>query len=125
MDERSELPALAFELPLPPSSNNTYTNAPGRGRALTSYAKSWKTAATVITRTAARASTWPIPPFSLSLFVYLPNEQRDLDNCIKLAQDAICEALGTDDRRVHELHAYRAIDKQRPRLVVVVRTIEP
>jgi Holliday junction resolvase RusA-like endonuclease len=116
-------PGLVIELPLPPSSNNSYINVPERGRALSRYAQQWKLAAVGLTRAAARDGPRPAPPFSLSLFVYLPNEQRDLDNCIKLTQDAVCDALGTNDRRVHEIHAYRAIDKQRPRLVAVVRTI--
>lgn len=116
---------LVVDLPLPPSTNHAYRNAPGRGRALTDEARRWQTGAAALTRGALREQmTAPLaPPLALSLFVYLANQRRDLDNCIKLAQDAVCAALGVDDRQVAELHAYRALAKETPHLVVVVRSL--
>lgn len=115
---------LVIELPLPPSANNAYRNAPGLGRTLTATARKWKADAQLLARIAVRDGPRPQPPVAISFFVWLPNQQRDLDNCLKLCQDAVCAALGFDDRHVQEIHGYRAIDKQHPRVVCIVRTVD-
>jgi crossover junction endodeoxyribonuclease RusA len=115
---------LVVDLPLPPTTNNAYANAPGRGRVLTSEARAWKQGAVIIARSASKFGPAVTPPLALHLFVYFADNRRDLDGAIKLAQDAVCEALGINDRHVHEVHAIRAVDRARPRLVVVVRSME-
>jgi Holliday junction resolvase RusA-like endonuclease len=91
---------------------------------LTSEARQWQAVAGALTRVAMRDGPAVTAPLALSLFVYFPDKRRDLDGAIKLAQDAVCGALGINDRYVHEVHAYRGVDKANPRLVVVVRGVE-
>ena len=49
---------------------------------------------------------------------------RDLDNGVKLVQDAICEALGIDDRDVVEIYMAKRVDKENPRLVVTMKFLD-
>jgi crossover junction endodeoxyribonuclease RusA len=49
---------------------------------------------------------------------------RDLDNGVKLVQDAICEALGIDDRDVVEIYMAKRVDKENPRLVVTMKLLD-
>jgi crossover junction endodeoxyribonuclease RusA len=49
--------------------------------------------------------------------------KRDLDGGLKIALDALCEALGVDDRTVVDLHLTKQIDPLRPRLEVELETI--
>jgi crossover junction endodeoxyribonuclease RusA len=44
--------------------------------------------------------------------------KRDLDGGLKIAIDVICEALGTDDRRVVDIHLVKRIDPLRPHMDV-------
>ncbi len=50
--------------------------------------------------------------------------ERDLDNGVKLVQDAICEALGFDDRDVVEIHMAKRVDRENPRLVVLMKLLD-
>lgn len=117
--------AFTVTLPLPPSTNNAYRNA-GLGRALTAEARAWKQSAAWLVHVDYRDQGKPAlsPPLTLSLFLYLPSERRaDISNRIKLVEDVLCAALGVDDHHVHELHCFRAVDRQNPRLVAVVRSL--
>jgi crossover junction endodeoxyribonuclease RusA len=49
--------------------------------------------------------------------------KRDLDGGLKIALDALCGALGLDDRTVVDLHLTKQIDPLRPRLEVELETI--
>jgi crossover junction endodeoxyribonuclease RusA len=116
-------PSLSVRLPLPPSSNNCYVNVAGKGRVLTSEARNWQMAATALTRAALREQgPPPLPPLVISMFVYFPNRRRDVSNAIKLAEDAVCGALAINDRYVHEIHVYRLLSKDNPRLDIVIST---
>lgn len=50
--------------------------------------------------------------------------ERDLDNGVKLVQDALCEALGFDDRDVVEIYMAKRIDRENPRLIVTVKLLD-
>lgn len=49
---------------------------------------------------------------------------RDLDNGVKLVQDAICEALGIDDRNVVEIYMAKRVDTENPRLIVTMTLLD-
>ncbi|MCS7254539.1 MAG: RusA family crossover junction endodeoxyribonuclease [Armatimonadota bacterium] len=50
--------------------------------------------------------------------------ERDLDNGVKLVQDAICEALKFDDRDVVEIYMAKRIDRENPRLIVTIKLLD-
>ena len=51
--------------------------------------------------------------------------RRDLDGGLKIAQDALCEAMGINDNRVVEIHLYKALDWESPRLDCTLLTTRP
>ncbi len=50
---------------------------------------------------------------------------RDLDNGIKVLQDAVYRWLEVDDRRVIEGHQYKRIDRQNPHVALIIRLVPP
>ncbi len=118
---------LRVVLPLPPGVNQQYATVNGR-RVLSRAARRWKTEAL---QTLGRIS---IPePFMqklrdgyLALFIDFYFEtplRRDLDGGLKLTQDVVCEALGTDDRRVVDIHLVKRIDPLRPRVEIELEAL--
>lgn len=62
----------------------------------------------------------------LSLFIdfyFATPLKRDLDGGLKIAQDALCEALGINDNRVVDIHLVKRIDPRNPRIVVQLEAI--
>jgi crossover junction endodeoxyribonuclease RusA len=54
---------------------------------------------------------------SLSITFYFATAlRRDLDGGLKIAQDALCEALGVNDNLVVEIHLSKRVDRQQPRI---------
>jgi len=52
---------------------------------------------------------------TLTLYFYFRTFlKRDLDGGLKIVQDGICEALGLNDNRIHEIHLYKYVDRQNP-----------
>ena len=49
--------------------------------------------------------------------------RRDLDGGFKIAQDAICDALGVNDNRVVDVHLVKRIDPLRPHIEVELEAI--
>jgi len=110
-----------FRLSLPPGINSQYSTVNGR-RVLSAEARRWKKAAS-----GALSGVFD-PAFQeraqigyLALFIDFYFEtpfKRDLDGGLKIALDVICEALGTDDRRVVDIHLVKRIDPLRPHMDV-------
>src|SRR5262249_45567952 len=44
--------------------------------------------------------------------------RRDLDGGLKIAQDALCEAIGVNDNLVIEIHLSKRVDRHCPRIEV-------
>jgi crossover junction endodeoxyribonuclease RusA len=42
--------------------------------------------------------------------------RRDLDGGLKIAQDAICQAISLNDNRITEIHLHKDSDAARPRM---------
>jgi Holliday junction resolvase RusA-like endonuclease len=57
---------------------------------------------------------------SVELRFFRPRKAGDLDNRIKGLLDALIGVAWDDDDQVVEIHAYRADDKEQPRVEVVV-----
>ena len=117
---------VCFELPLPPGVNNQYSTVNGR-RVLSPAARRWK-------KLALRELAGVFDPAFgararagyLALFIDFYFEtplRRDLDGGLKITQDAICEALEVDDRRVVDIHLVKRIDPLRPRITVEIEVL--
>lgn len=115
---------LILTLPIPPSINHQYATVNGR-RILSSKGRQYKTAIAQYVLTALAQSPRKKTLLSnlrshtlnLSLtFFFTSSLRRDLDGGLKIAQDAICGALGLNDNRITEIHLFKAIDKDFPRM---------
>jgi crossover junction endodeoxyribonuclease RusA len=122
---------LRLTLPLPPGVNNQYLTV-NRRRVLSAPAKAFKRdvkklveraridgAITVAMEEALKGSLLGI---YLTFYFETPH-RRDLDGGLKIALDALSEALGVDDRTVVDLHLTKRIDPLHPHLDVELETI--
>ena len=124
--------ALKLTLPLPPGVNNQYVTV-GRRRVLSKPAKAFKSdVRKQIERLRSGGDISPAFEHGLRgalLGVYLTFHfetpfRRDLDGGLKIALDALCEALDLDDRMVVDLQLVKRVDTLHPRLDVDMETIE-
>ena len=61
---------------------------------------------------------------TLSIHFYFTSRlRRDVDGGLKIAQDALCEALGINDNRVQEIHLFKHLDRTYPRIEVSLQPI--
>jgi crossover junction endodeoxyribonuclease RusA len=128
---QSEPVSLRLRLPLPPGVNNQYVSV-GRRRVLSADAKAFKRDAKkaieqarssgVITPAHEAALAGSFLGVYLTFFFETPM-RRDLDGGLKIALDALCGALGLDDRMVVDLHLTKRIDPLQPRLEVELEAI--
>lgn len=59
---------------------------------------------------------------TLSVHFYFTSPlRRDVDGGLKIAQDALCEALGINDNRITEIHLFKSLDRAQPRIEVSLR----
>jgi crossover junction endodeoxyribonuclease RusA len=115
--------ALRLVLPLPPGVNNQYVTV-GKRRVLSKPAQTFRrdVAAHIRERqTRENLDPWLATlreqPFACDLVFYFETPfKRDLDGGLKIALDAVCEALGLDDRYIVALTLEKRIDPLRPRL---------
>ena len=123
---------ITFTLPMPPGVNNQYVTINGR-RALSPEARRYKKS---VGRYLERQQASGAIPDELcaaakkgylALFIDFYFEtplRRDLDGGLKIAQDAICTALGVNDNRVVDIHLVKRIDPLNPRIVVEVEVLD-
>src|SRR5215213_8562682 len=129
--EQRDPVTLRFTLPLPPGVNNQYVTV-NRRRVLSGPAKAFKRDVTklierarldhVVTLATERALKDSFLGVYLTFYFETPN-RRDLDGGLKIALDALCTALGVDDRMVVDLHLTKRIDPLHPHLDVELETI--
>ena len=124
MDEPSPAGELVLVLPLPPSINHQYATVQGR-RVLSRAGREFKSLA------AEEVENWieQCPHVDVTLFqrhylaltitfYFMSALRRDLDGGLKIAQDALCEALGVNDNLVIEIHLRKRVDRHAPRMEV-------
>jgi crossover junction endodeoxyribonuclease RusA len=129
--QKSELAKIYLVLPLPPSINQQYATVNGR-RVLSRNSRIYKQ------HVAEEVTQWlPSQPDSgtaerlfqnryLSLgitFYFTTALRRDLDSGLKIAQDALCEALGVNDNHVIEIHLRKGVDRNCPRSDICLTAI--
>jgi crossover junction endodeoxyribonuclease RusA len=114
---------LRLTLPLPPSVNNQYVTV-GKRRVLSREAKAFRRSVVAIVRDrfsdglvsdawieAAREQ-----PLACDLVFYFETPyRRDLDGGLKIALDALFDALGLDDRYIVSITLTKQIDPLNPR----------
>jgi crossover junction endodeoxyribonuclease RusA len=115
---------LTLTLPIPPSINHQYATVNGR-RLLSAAGRQYKSAVgqqvlIVLARSPHREPllrTLRANDLALSIRFYFASPlRRDVDGGLKIAQDALCEALGLNDNRVTEIHLYKTRDAHQPRI---------
>ena len=115
---------LSLILPVPPSINHQYATVNGR-RVLSSTGRRYKAGvgqhilAALMRSSESRdlLRNLRTHPLKLSVrFFFTSALRRDLDGGLKIAQDAICNALEINDNRIMEIHLYKAIDATSPRM---------
>src|SRR2546422_9678534 len=124
MGEPSPAGELRLVLPLPPSINHQYATVQGR-RVLARSGREFKALV------AEEVESWldEHPLFDVALFqrhylaltitfYFASVLRRDLDGGLKIAQDALCEALGVNDNLVIEIHLSKRVDRHSPRIEV-------
>ena len=124
--------AISLTLPLPPGINNQYLTV-GRRRVLSKPAQAFKRdvrkliGAARLKGTISAADETIIRESLLGIYLTFHFEtpfRRDLDGGLKIALDAVCTALGVDDRMVVDLHLTKQIDPLAPRLELELEVIE-
>ncbi|MDX1410961.1 MAG: RusA family crossover junction endodeoxyribonuclease [Nitrospirales bacterium] len=115
---------LVLALPVPPSINHQYATVNGR-RVLSSKGRRYKANVAQQILAALISSSERMKllknlrthtlKFSIRFF-FTSALRRDIDGGLKIAQDAICEALEINDNRIVEIHLYKAIDANCPRM---------
>ncbi|MBQ27862.1 MAG: hypothetical protein CMH81_06965 [Nitrospiraceae bacterium] len=119
---------LQLTLPIPPSINHQYATVNGR-RILSAESRSYKqlVGGHVLIALAKNPKREHLRTLLqshaliLSMWFYLRTAlRRDLDSGLKITQDAICEALELNDNRVVEIHLHKKIDRNDPRLEVIL-----
>jgi crossover junction endodeoxyribonuclease RusA len=124
MDSTPQGRDLVLVLPLPPSINHQYATVHGR-RVLSRTGREYK--ALVAEAVEQWLDSQPLPEtivaqfqghyLSLSITFYFATAlRRDLDGGLKIAQDALCEALSVNDNLVVEIHLSKRVDRQQPRI---------
>ncbi len=124
--------ALSITLPIPPSINRQYATVNGR-RVLSATGRRYKGTVGQLLMTAASSSEWHAflraaqeHSLTLTIHFYFPTLlRRDLDGGLKIAQDALCEAMSLNDNRVMEIHLYKALDRDNPRLECTLALATP
>jgi crossover junction endodeoxyribonuclease RusA len=120
--------SIAFTLPVPPSINHQYATVNGR-RLLSSTGRSYKAQVgqlvwltlTSFPHRAALLSHLQSNCLALSIRFYFTSAlRRDVDGGLKIAQDALCEGLGLNDNRIVETHLYKHVDRENPRIEVLL-----
>lgn len=115
---------LTLALPVPPSINHQYATVNGR-RVLSSKGRRYKAGVAqhivaALTTSSQRKDLLKnlrehTLKFSIKFFFTSPL-RRDIDGGLKIAQDAICDALEINDNRIVEIHLYKTIDATHPRM---------
>ena len=124
---------------LPPSANKIYVRL-GRGTILSKEAKTFKAKAKMelLQQWAFEEGLDPNQPYSLSLTFYLPKlenrgwpgkaktrfSKRDVTNLIKLLEDIIVQTTGVDDSATLNVHVYKRLDPENPRVELSLTQLE-
>lgn len=123
--------SLSVTLPVPPSINHQYATVNGR-RVLSAVGRGYKAQVAqhillALAQSPHKGSlhhSLGAGPLALSIrFHFVSPLRRDVDGGLKIAQDALCEALGLNDNRIVEIHLYKEQDSANPRIEITLCTL--
>lgn len=118
-------------LPVPPSINHQYATVHGR-RVMTAAGRAYKAEVGHLIMVALSGAVHRhrllerLRSSSLTLtiqFHFASALRRDVDGGLKIAQDAVCGALGVNDNRIVEIHLFKRQDRERPRIELSLSSI--
>ena len=119
-------------LPLPPSVNHQYATV-GNRRVLSKEAQAFKRSVKKLIERARMDGAIPgeteaalqksLLGVYLTYFFETPFK-RDLDGGLKISLDAVCGAMGIDDRSIVDLHLTKQIDPLNPHLDIEIEAID-
>ena len=122
---------LSITLPVPPSINRQYATVNGR-RVLSATGRRYKVTIGQLLMTVSSAEWQAFVRraqehyLTLTIRFYFPTPlRRDIDGGLKIAQDALCEAMGLNDNRIMEIHLYKSLDRENPRLECTLALANP
>ena len=106
-------------LPVPPSVNHYWKPRRGGGLYVGEEGQAFKAEVGRLCR--AQGLTSPLTGHVVvHLRVFRPKNSGDLDNYLKALFDAIKGYVYVDDKQVYECHAYKDLDRLRPRVELVI-----
>lgn len=107
-------------LPYPPSVNSLYATFRGR-RIISAKGRKFKSDIAVIAKKqGARVLSGDL---SVTFRVFRPRRIGDLDNRLKISQDALKGICFADDKQIIEIHAFRFDDKANPRIEIDLKEV--
>jgi crossover junction endodeoxyribonuclease RusA len=129
MGEPSPVGELTLVLPVPPSINHQYATVQGR-RVLSRAGREFKALVAeavdgwVDEHPGVDVSLFRRHYLALAMTFYFKSVlRRDLDSGLKIAQDALCEALGVNDNLVIEIHLSKRVDRHCPRMAACLTAL--
>ncbi len=124
---------LCLTLPLPPSINEQYYTDTQGHRKLAPVALRYKAAVHKALQNLERqgilieAFRQRMGTCYLALYIEYYFEtplKRDLDNGLKITQDAICKSLGANDNRIVDIHLSKRIRPLDPHMYLEIDTLD-
>ena len=121
MSEKEKPNEIKLILPYPPSVNNLYAHFRGR-RIISLKGKKFKSDIAILAK--RQGAKLLFGDLSVTFRVFRPKRIGDLDNRLKISQDALKGICFEDDRQIIEIHAFRFDDKLNPRIEIDIKTLE-
>ena len=108
-------------LPYPPSVNNLYATFAGR-RIVSAKGRKFKADIAVLAR--RQGAKLLDGDLIITFRVFRPKRIGDLDNRLKISQDALKGICFEDDKQIIEIHAFCFDDKANPRIEIDLKQIQ-
>lgn len=123
---------IVLELPLPPSINEQYATVAGHRTSSANARKFMKKTMEIVRQKLQNGEISDDTVDHLQkkylaldfIFYFETPLRRDLDGGLKIAQDAICDALTLNDNRVVDIHLSKKISPLKPRIEVTISGLD-
>lgn len=112
---------LKLILPYPPSINSLYATFRGR-RIISAKGKKFKADVALLAK--QQGAQILKNELSVTFRVFRPKRIGDLDNRLKITQDALKGICFEDDKQITEIHAYRFDDRNNPRIEIDIKMLK-
>jgi crossover junction endodeoxyribonuclease RusA len=119
--EKQKPNEIKLILPYPPSVNNLYATFGGR-RIVSAKGRKFKSDIAVLAK--QQGAKLLAGDLMITFRVFRPKRIGDLDNRLKISQDALKGICFADDKQIIEIHAFRFDDKTNPRIEIDIKTLE-